>query len=186
MLEPIVNLYINLLYYINSINYHFLNILMVFITNTTYLFILLVMALLFFKNREVFLNIFIVMALIAITAYALKYGINEPRPYFVLDNLHVLVPMENEPSFPSGHTTFAFGLWCAITLNLKKMNIKKELNMTVPLVLLIWAFLVAFSRVYVGAHYPHDVIGGMILGVVGALIYTKIIPDKILKNTVFS
>jgi len=58
-------------------------------------------------------------------------------------------------SFPSGHATVSFA--CAAVLALAVPRLR------VPLYAL--AALIAFSRVYVGVHYPFDVLGGALLGV---------------------
>ena len=65
-------------------------------------------------------------------------------------------------SFPSGHTSSAFTFAMAITMVLKKKG--------VAIASFIFAFLMGMSRVYVGVHYPTDVIVGAFVGILYALI----------------
>lgn len=65
-------------------------------------------------------------------------------------------------SFPSGHTSSAFTFAMAITMVLKKKGV------AIPA--FIFAFLMGLSRIYVGVHYPTDVIVGAFVGIVYALI----------------
>ena len=67
---------------------------------------------------------------------------------------HALVHVPGNPSFPSGHAATSFA--CAATL--------AWLTPLSPVALYALAALIAFSRVYVGVHYPLDVIGGAVLG----------------------
>ncbi len=65
-------------------------------------------------------------------------------------------------SFPSGHTSSAFTFAMAITMVLKKKSV------AIPA--FVFAFLMGLSRIYVGVHYPTDVIVGAFVGIVYALI----------------
>jgi undecaprenyl-diphosphatase len=120
------------------------------------------------------------LAIIALISLALtdtiisiiKVIVNEPRPFISLDSVHLLVT-ENDPySFPSGHTgnifSFAIALGINWTLKIKNYPIK------LAWILIPIACIVAFSRIYVGVHYPLDVIVGMIIGIIGGVIATKI------------
>lgn len=72
---------------------------------------------------------------------------------------------EKSFSFPSGHTATSFGAAIGIFYIDKKKGIA-------PLIL---AFLIGFSRIYIHVHYPSDVIGGMIVGIVFGLVACLII-----------
>lgn len=76
-------------------------------------------------------------------------------------------------SFPSGHTTSAFLLAMALSL-----EFRGKWYAVAPAYL--WAATVAYSRMKLGEHFPTDVLGGMIVGTSGALIANWITP-KIVK-----
>jgi undecaprenyl-diphosphatase len=90
---------------------------------------------------------------------ALKEWIERDRPAVADPSPPTLVDLPVTYSFPSGHATVSFA--CATTLALAVPRL------TWPLFTL--AALISFSRVYVGVHYPLDVLAGAALGVVIAI-----------------
>jgi undecaprenyl-diphosphatase len=86
----------------------------------------------------------------------IKNLVARPRPYDILAWLQPLVPLLSEFSFPSGHASSSFAAASAIALT--SMNRKWH----IPVYTL--ATLISFSRLYVGVHYPSDVLAGLFLG----------------------
>jgi len=112
-------------------------------------------------------------ALSAGAGYALKKIVKRDRPYQTLKNVHLVNGPSRDPySFPSGHSAAAFAL--ATTLSLRY----KEPYLCIPLYL--WAFLVAHGRVYLGVHYPSDVLAGGVIGS-GSAVAVHLLEEKILK-----
>lgn len=94
------------------------------------------------------------------TNLLIKPLVARTRPYEVMDRLIILIDRPHDSSFPSGHTTAAFAsAWVMFRGLPKKVGIP----------VLVYAFLMAFSRLYFGVHYPTDVLGGIILGVLYAM-----------------
>ena len=91
-----------------------------------------------------------------ITNVFLKNVVARIRPYEVIDGLLLLVGKQSDFSFPSGHSCASF----AAAFAYYKMSPKRY-----GIVALVLAGLIAFSRLYVGVHYPSDVIIGSIIGV---------------------
>jgi undecaprenyl-diphosphatase len=81
------------------------------------------------------------------------------RPFVVRSDVVLLIDHGADASFPSEHATVAFAVAAGIGVYRRRFG----------LVLLVLACLVAFSRVYVGVHYPGDVAGGAIIGIAMAL-----------------
>jgi len=88
----------------------------------------------------------------------LKSEIDRQRPVPVSSE-NLLVPSDTDPSFPSGHATIVAG---GAAILLLRFNRGKQIIASI--ILAIEATLVAYSRIYVGVHYPLDVVGGIILG----------------------
>jgi membrane-associated phospholipid phosphatase len=85
------------------------------------------------------------------------------RPFHTLDKTRVIGWQEKGDSFPSGHTTQIFFL---ITLFIHHF----QLGMVETAALYAVAALVGFTRIYIGAHYPRDVMAGIVLGSVWGIL----------------
>ena len=90
----------------------------------------------------------------------LARGVDEPRPFTSLQHVLVLAHRSTDPSFASDHGTMAG----AVAVGLLLVSVR------LGLVAVAAALLMAFARVYVGAHYPIDVVAGLTLGAGTALI----------------
>jgi membrane-associated phospholipid phosphatase len=89
--------------------------------------------------------------------FGLKFAINRERPADRYpDEVFVTSPLHGK-SFPSGHTSLAFSTAATLSIEYKKWYI------TVPAYL--WASSVGYSRMYLGRHYPSDVLGGAAVGI---------------------
>ena len=117
----------------------------------------------------------------------LKNLIARTRPYDEIEGLINLVGRQSDYSFPSGHTGAAFAVAGAMLVVAlfglpmieKTGEFKREdPSLTfklISVILIMYATLLAFSRMYVGVHYPTDVLCGLLLGLgtsaVAYLIY---------------
>lgn len=100
----------------------------------------------------------------ALADYVVKPIVHRERPFVATPAVAVIGGRPHDASFPSGHVTNAF----AAALTLTRL---------VPGGAAGWwvlAIAIAYSRVYVGVHYPADVIGGAILGLIAGAAATEI------------
>ena len=102
----------------------------------------------------------------------LKYGINRKRPFEKYPNDVYPYRFDKSASFPSGHTSTAFATATTLTLEFKKWYV------AVPAY--AWAAGVGYSRVYLGEHYPSDVIAGAAVGA-GSAFLSQWLTKKIFK-----
>ncbi|KZX15778.1 undecaprenyl-diphosphatase BcrC [Methanobrevibacter cuticularis] len=187
--SSLMELNINLFYFINiNLQNSFFNFLMPLITDLGTLPFVLILCLiileygLFKKDKKIMkLAILGLIALLfpVIITYLLKILVGEPRPFVSLANVHLLVIETDPNSFPSGHTSNSFALAIGIGLN---WEIKiKQRSIKLAWFLIPIASIIGFSRIYIGVHYPFDVITGAIIGIIGGLLATKI-GNSYLKN----
>jgi undecaprenyl-diphosphatase len=115
----------------------------------------------------------IAIALADTTATGIKALVDRPRPALRYAHPKTLVPLPHDASFPSGHAATSFAAATMLALAFPRLS--------PPLYVL--AAAVAFSRVYVGVHYPLDVLGGAALGVLVALAAREATSLRLLATT---
>jgi undecaprenyl-diphosphatase len=99
----------------------------------------------------------------AIANHIFKQVFLRARPCIVLEGVRLLVGCINSPSFPSNHAVNAGALATLVGLYMPRLWL--------PAAAL--AVLVGYSRIYVGAHYPLDVLAGSVLGIVVAMVFSR-------------
>lgn len=108
------------------------------------------------KKRAAVLSVAALIVSYILSQELIKNLIDRQRPYLMLEGIELLVKPLHSYSFPSGHTTTSFA--CAVVMA-KSWHRAKWLP-------LLFAAAIGFSRIYVGVHYPLDVIAGAVLGVI--------------------
>ena len=89
----------------------------------------------------------------------IKNIIRRARPFYTIPGLNILIKPPKSFSFPSGHTSSFFACSTVLFSSSKKYGG----------LLLLMSFIMGFSRMYVGVHYPSDVFAGMIVGIISGI-----------------
>ncbi len=139
--------------------------------NTGMLFIVLGLVLLLFKpTRKAGFSALCAMLIgLIVVNFTIKPLAARARPWLVIQGFVNLVPEKDPNSFPSGHTNAAFAFALAVCMSAPKKWMK------VTAVCL--AVVMGLSRLYVGVHFPSDVLVGAIVGslcgLLGAFVVKK-------------
>ena len=103
------------------------------------------------------------LILSGLIAGLLKLSFQSPRPFTVLENVRQLTIPTEPNSFPSGHTSSTLAVITVLVWKLRE-------NKAVVVLLALFAFLIGFSRIYVGVHYPLDVLTGAAVGIISGVV----------------
>lgn len=167
---------LDFLYLLQNLHNDLLNTIMVFITSLGdggVIWLSAAIVMLFFKKtRRCGITIMAGMALSFLLGnLSLKNLIARPRPCAVDSTVQLLIPYPSEYSFPSGHTLHSFTAATVIFLYFRKAGIGA----------LLLAAAIAFSRMYLFVHYPTDILGGILLGILDAVL-VYVIVNKIMQR----
>jgi undecaprenyl-diphosphatase len=122
--------------------------------------------------RYYFLIALMIVASDQLSSHLIKNWVLRPRPSHVAalaTRIHLSkAGPGGEYGFVSGHASNSFALAVFLVLTLPKGY--KPLK----ILLLAWASLVSYSRIYNGVHYPGDVIGGVLVGTLLAILFARV------------
>jgi undecaprenyl-diphosphatase len=105
----------------------------------------------------------------AVLSSLLKLGIDRPRPDLVAHLVEV-----NTASFPSGHATLAAVTYLTLGALLSRVEARRRAKIYVLTVALALTFLIGISRIYLGVHWPTDVLAGWCVGSAWAMLCWRI------------
>lgn len=108
-------------------------------------------------KHEAYLFLFAVIVGFFLNIF-LKFFIARPRPFF-----HPLIS-ESFYGFPSGHTMNSFIFYGMLAFFIFRFTRNKKVSILVSLICILLIVLIGVSRVYLGVHYPSDVLAGMVAG----------------------
>ncbi len=187
MIEQLIDLDHNIFFLINyKLQHSVLDFIMPYFRNKYFwspLYLFLTVYLVMNYKRKGLLAILLIIITIVlsdqISSSIIKPFIHRIRPcnnYVISHYVHLLVPCGSGYSFPSSHAANHFSLAVFIS------SVFYTNHRWVLPVSLLWAFSIAYAQVYVGVHFPFDITGGAILGIIIGLftgfIYYKIIQKR--------
>lgn len=104
----------------------------------------------------------------------IKNIVQRMRPFEVMEGIELLIAAPHEFSFPSGHTSAAFA---AVTILILNRWWGRHFAV-------IFAVLIAFSRLYLFVHYPTDVIAGVFVGIAVGILANRVCKKLLSENGV--
>ena len=179
MINSITEWEINVLLWIQEhIRVSFLTPVMQFITSLGdkgFIWIMVcVFLILFRKTRKIGIVAAVSLALNGlIVNLVLKTRIMRIRPFILEEQLELITQIPNDYSFPSGHTSAAFATAVILFMGLPK-------RIGIPAMVL--AVFMGLSRLYVGVHFPTDVLAGALIGILAAMFTWYVFKKYIFKD----
>jgi len=115
-----------------------------------------------------------IIVMFAITSI-LKLLFHMPRPYMILDHVNKLgsggISSSSDPnSFPSGHSATTAAV--ATVIVLKARDYFKNYKL-IWVIMALFLVVIAFSRIYIGMHFPFDVLCGALIGMVSGVLVCR-------------
>ena len=98
-------------------------------------------------------------------SFTLKRGFDRPRPDLVPHSV-----MVQSPSFPSGHAVVSAAVYLTLGALLARVQPQRRLKLYILMLAVGVTIIVGFSRVYLGVHWPTDVLAGWAIGAAWALL----------------
>ncbi len=150
----------------------FLDLLAIFLADSLAYFLVVGALVIIFLNKtwkerlnNLFFITFITLLSTSFVSYIIRFIYARARPPLVLENVIVLIQKNlHEPSFPSNHAAFFFSLAVAFYFINKKWF----------KYFFVSAILMGIARIFVGVHYPLDIISGAVIGSSVGLLAAKI------------
>jgi membrane-associated phospholipid phosphatase len=128
-----------------------------------FIFAMIVTAVLYLSgNRTLAYELILGTMVLGLIVQTMKILIHRTRPYIKLQNIRIIGSRASGQSFPSGHTSQAFYLATLLSHYIGAGVYTGAFYMI--------AALVGITRIYVGMHYPRDVLGGAMVGTVWGLV----------------
>ncbi len=124
----------------------------------------------YFGGSKAIIHLAVALIITGILMPTIKYIFRHKRPYSLLEGVNLLEPVTLK-SFPSADTAYAFAIFGVILF---------YGGILISILFLIYAFLIAYGRIYMGAHFPIDVLTGGIIGFLSAVV-----GDILIKNFYF-
>jgi membrane-associated phospholipid phosphatase len=120
-------------------------------------------------NKSVGARMYFALVAITLSTFILKGWFARPRPPMVSAEVHPLFHSEGY-GIPSGHTAMSMMVWGYLAWHLRQRVFR--------LIVVGYVMLQAFERMYSGVHFPQDVIGGILLGLILLIVYRQV-EDKV-------
>ena len=150
-----------------------------FITNLGSSFVLIMITLLmilFIRNRCYGVLVGINLGVVVILNNLLKIIIRRSRP------IDISLISETGYSFPSGHAMVSMAFYGFMIYLIYKKLKNKWLKWSLIILNIILIVLIGMSRIYLGVHYPSDVIAGFLVGVAYLILYTNIVKKYLVSD----
>lgn len=138
-----------------------------------YIILFITFLFLLFKNKKYFLALFLDMILVVLLNYFLKIIFLRERP------IDLMIINETGYSYPSGHSMIAVGFYGFIIYLIWKMKIGNNCKYLLSFLISMLIILIGLSRIYLGVHFPSDVIGGYSVSFCFLILYIFLVEKRI-------